>query len=475
MGFLDIFRKKQQIYTSQNMELEYTHQTLNVRFIKKYYIKDDVWLKCEVNCNIAIINAYPSFKVQTKVEGISEFQSFSEEFNQNNISNINLGISFKEIGKMKQVTLFPCNVTIEDSHGQKAIAMLHIDFAQMIHELKTKESISSIPKNIEIAFGRSKTTNNPVIIAKLSPKLAIASFAFNEYKIEFEENIIQKIEKGGHEIAEIELIVLDERKIKQLKKNIIANIFFNTELQIIYYQITIPHHELKKAFLTLKDTSSLTEEDLVLVHVDKKEFASRVIEKKILGPYVMYGSPNRPSVHFTLNHVVRSHGRGSWEDANITYITSYKETIELNKNEIAGGTSVDTFFIGYVKFPRSLIVVERLHGESWETYTSRINEILIEQGFKVMSGGDYNWANMNVQEEEKIMKDITKNSWFTYAPHTYSEFGIPESRLERTKYINEQEDRKNYLKFLKELFPDAFERFKKQLRAWDTFWTKKGL
>ena len=261
--------------------------------------------------------------------------------------------------------------------------------------------------------------------------------------------------------------------MKQKEKVIEGSFIVKTKKGELVRQLKVDVTECNRFAIMnfFKPYKDWDEKDLVAVMVVYKKWWNKVVENKTFGKKTLYGTPRRPTIHFTLNHVVRAHGQGSWNDTDRALVMPFKELVELNKETIFGGTEVDFFFVGYVRLPKSVQIVDRSEGESWESFTGRVNNLILDLGCKVVEGGDYGWGG----KDGKAMKwwlDFRERKGWMGSVHFYSEFMNSEvythNNIKEDEYFAEKFNR-----HFEEVDPELFKRFRKPLLAWAAYWKRK--
>ena len=211
------------------------------------------------------------------------------------------------------------------------------------------------------------------------------------------------------------------------------------------------------------------ETNLVAVTAVYKKNWNKFVDSPLLGPKTLYGSPRKPTIHFTLNHVVKAHGQGSWTDADRVLIMPFKDLVELNQKTLYGGTTVDFFFVGYTKLPKDLIMLDRNEGETWSDFEKRISDLLLDKGFKVMKGGEWAWDEPGILTWWDAFCE--KRKW-NHVAHFYTAFSEVEKmtydHLKEKEYFGDL-----YLKGLQGYEEPIYLKYEKALYAWSSFWKRK--
>ena len=216
------------------------------------------------------------------------------------------------------------------------------------------------------------------------------------------------------------------------------------------------------------------ENNLIAVSAIMQSDYSKFVEKKTFGPRVMYGSPYKPSIHFSLNHIVTSHLYGNWEKTDRVVLIPLKDLLAINKQTTYGGITVDFFFVGYVKLPNTTRIIDRNQGETWEAFVERINFIITYKlGFKVTEGGMWAWGG-SWDVTRWWNKLCEKKGWWA-GPHSSSHLGEIASMRSKPKGSAEQKEFREFqLQELQKHYPELYKEYKKPLNAWKSFWNIKN-
>ncbi|MBT3985161.1 hypothetical protein HOD38_00195 [archaeon] len=280
-------------------------------------------------------------------------------------------------------------------------------------------------------------------------------------------------------ISEIETEILDFQKFLHFSKP-------TCRVQIKHKKTVVnttcnlkeAQDELKRLVIQSKDFREFKEEDLIAVSMTNKEYFEQSCERRrLVRSKFWHASRWKATVHFTLNHVVTAHGAKpeGWRDTNAAILTPFKQ---LKKSNITfyGGHPADIFFVGFVKLPKETEIIYRERGETWEKYVARIEQRINEKGFKVMKGSDNGWG-VNSEDENAWLERIGKD-WQTFVNHMYTPFGrIEKPLLEKDDPDTETAPgfREKFLIALHHHYPIIFIKYKKILKAWDSYWRIKGL
>jgi len=106
----------------------------------------------------------------------------------------------------------------------------------------------------------------------------------------------------------------------------------------------------------------------------------------------MYPSPFRPTIHFSLNHLVESHMYGDWSDTKECYIIPFKDLLNENKENFFGGSTVDVFFVGSIVLPKNATILKRQDNEQEKDFREKIEQEIENKGYLVVPGGIWDWA-----------------------------------------------------------------------------------
>ena len=213
--------------------------------------------------------------------------------------------------------------------------------------------------------------------------------------------------------------------------------------------------------------------DLIAVRADFSKFSKRLVESRLGKPKAIYAPPIRPTIHFTLNHVVESHLFGAWHKCDIVFLIPFNDLIEKSRKSFFGGPTVDIFFVGLVILPKSTEIIRRKKGETFNSFTHRVQERIAELGYKNMPGGQWNW------EDSFKVKDwwdnlSAKNNWKTNA-HEYTKFRNAEEPMHSPRIFathSPTEIRLKIMENLKRLDPVLYVKYEKFLRAWNSYWSR---
>ena len=124
---------------------------------------------------------------------------------------------------------------------------------------------------------------------------------------------------------------------------------------------------------------------------------------------VMYASPFRPTLHFSLDHMFDLGGHkmyGDWSDISEVILIPFKDLIEKSKDTFYGGTTVDSFFVGFMKLPDDYKIIKRHKGETYDELKVRVDKAIKEMGYKVMPSGSWDWGDSSVKAYEGLMEEL---------------------------------------------------------------------
>ena len=126
------------------------------------------------------------------------------------------------------------------------------------------------------------------------------------------------------------------------------------------------------------------------------------------------GAP-RNTVHFTLNHVVTSHGYGNWDATPYIIIAPYKSVVELNQNpaqvsahDTYWSVGVDTGF----RLPQNSFVIK----------TS--NDVLFSIGENVATYKTDNFTDEEIQQIETLMTPYDRGQYEKYKNADFEDYEI---------------------------------------------------
>ncbi|MFH1064390.1 MAG: hypothetical protein V1729_04880 [Candidatus Woesearchaeota archaeon] len=259
----------------------------------------------------------------------------------------------------------------------------------------------------------------------------------------------------------------------------------------------------------LRKSSELFYDDLLLV----RAFEFKYLEKERLTKNkVIYASPRRDTIHFTLNHYVKTHGMGDWEEMDSVLMFPLSRAPAMNEKNFYGGLAVDVFFVGFVRVPADeAVFVKRIVGESFDCFHKRVTDTIYSLGYPVSEGGAHGDALI-----DDVWFRFCKEHGLTVHQHTFTEFGrigrggsVSNVRLEQSpdEYSKAKVALAEFLKNegvsvtditeeslgqavkkigtmrlyqymewldLKIGRPDIYKKYKVCLDAWMSYWTKKN-
>lgn len=143
---------------------------------------------------------------------------------------------------------------------------------------------------------------------------------------------------------------------------------------------------------------------------------------------ILWPSPVRPTIHFSLNHLVKSHLYGNWDDVTKYYIIPFKDLIEKNKQNFIGGLPVDVFFLGPIKLPKNYTIIEKRTGETNEDFKTRVEQEIENKGYLVVLGGQWSWAGSGDYELEQLFNKLGP---YIETAHINTILGVTEEKVDR--------------------------------------------
>lgn len=170
----------------------------------------------------------------------------------------------------------------------------------------------------------------------------------------------------------------------------------------------------------------------------------------------MYPSPFRPTIHFSLNHLVESHIYGNWNDASEVYIIPFKDLLEKNNKNFIGGSTVDIYFAGPIVLPEKYTIVKREANENKEDFKNKVETEIENQNYLVVPGGTWDWGGSFASCELKKLFRTLGN--YIVEPHSNSCFYETDFNTGLiVKYLLENQLKENEIK--KELTKRFREKF----------------
>jgi hypothetical protein len=449
-----------------------------------------------------VIQGKSPFKITTIsindiiVEDIS-LNSNSDTFHTNTISTIRFNLNLDKFKELKQGKSFIA-IKIRDQEFNSAKITFPLDTSPVFSRIKVTELISVTSLNL--SFSRNfSIPNMPYINVAFGENSKITVFGRDKPKITI--SFSPESHLRDHNILSGDLsssmftltntytfpsFSTNITNLEEFSKNKEKTIKVTIEVQTLYGELSLElevdiidlTREVRKQIIDQKDYKQFTESDLVAVHMTQKSFANRFISRPLIGKSILYASPMRPSIHFTLNHIVVPHGAApeGWVETTLAIIIPFEKLKKNNKNTFYGGPTVDVSFIGFVKLPKDTVYVERSDEESWSSFTNRINNTLFEMGYKIMPGGEWNWGD-SLTVGQWLQTFAKQNSWPTTLPHFHTDLGHAERKLTLQDIahlpFNEQSKiwRERYLQELKK-FKKLSDQFGKIFRAWHSYWNK---
>jgi hypothetical protein len=160
----------------------------------------------------------------------------------------------------------------------------------------------------------------------------------------------------------------------------------------------------------------------------------------------------RGTIHFTLNHVVKSHTAGSWEDAGIVMLLPFQETKKINKSIPEEVSIHDTYFFPQsekgVLLPKDMHIVRAVSElPDGQLYDVRGNETV------------YKTENFTPDEIELLVSQMSSTTKYLYEKYINADF--MDYEIEDIVYRLEDRGKKMYesatdkKNFLKGLYTDA--------------------
>ena len=123
----------------------------------------------------------------------------------------------------------------------------------------------------------------------------------------------------------------------------------------------------------------------------------------------------RNTVHFTLNHVVTSHGYGNWDATPYVILAPYKTVVELNKNP-AQVSAHDTYWS--VDPDKGLVLPKG-------TFIVRpSNDVLFSIGENVATYKTDNFTDEEIQQIEALMTPYDKGQYEKYKNADFEDYEI---------------------------------------------------
>ncbi len=255
--------------------------------------------------------------------------------------------------------------------------------------------------------------------------------------------IISSFENKGEDSAHhIKLKVRDTRKLLHQNQELSVTLTVETDhnkAERTYYLKDI--QQIRNSINEQRKPEDLFYDDLILV----RAFNEKYLEKERLTKNkVLYASPMRETIHFSLNHFVLSHGQGSWDDTDTVILIPFNKAYELNKNNLYGGVASDVFFVGFIRVPAAdsvILTKERL--ETKEGFMNRVNTEIKKLGYPVTAGGRL--TDYNVDKDpllDPVWYKFCEEHKLSIGNHTFTEFGPPSSGDAQWLIDNSKRDRK---------------------------------
>ncbi|MEK6917943.1 MAG: hypothetical protein AABW51_03260 [Nanoarchaeota archaeon] len=189
-----------------------------------------------------------------------------------------------------------------------------------------------------------------------------------------------------------------------------------------------------------------------------------------------YASPKRPTIHFSLNHLVQNHNYGKWDHTDSVIITPIKELVENNQDNLYGGSTSDIFLAGYANIPNATILNK--NGESHEKFRERVNEQVEKLGYKVLPGGMWAWGDSWKATDQlvELFKQLKK---YEFGAHSNTIFGQVEDMIFDADETKRNQKQELYLANFKTICSregkqKTLDRFMPYLKEWQRYWSEAG-
>lgn len=153
--------------------------------------------------------------------------------------------------------------------------------------------------------------------------------------------------------------------------------------------------------------------------------------------YIVDVPSERESVHFSLNGEVTSHTLGDWDESKYAIIIPFEK---IDKDNIVGGITVDTYTKGSVQIPQgSYILCPQTEIERIESLTKNLNVVGYEGenvtgyanmflskvlGYKKEKIGEHSWEEGTfgqIGEDGLAVSTIFEGLGWSQNPHSYSD------------------------------------------------------
>lgn len=186
----------------------------------------------------------------------------------------------------------------------------------------------------------------------------------------------------------------------------------------------------------------------------------------------------RNTVHFSLNHVVESHGFGNWDNKSFAILAPLKKFIENCKENIVGGVVQDFFMKNSVKLPEGTIIIRKSSQipegklkvinaevldefkgtkgikivETSQSIKDTATTLVKKMGFSTLTNPskrkmEYGKHLEYLNDENKAWAKFTKEHGFKYCYHGYSPIGRAESLINCLNVVARNSD--SWIKHLK--------------------------
>jgi len=155
--------------------------------------------------------------------------------------------------------------------------------------------------------------------------------------------------------------------------------------------------------------------------------AVRAIYNSNKGDNKLYASPFRPTIHFSLNHMIKINKRyGDWDDANAVILIPFKQLINDNKENFFGGTAIDVFCIGYATL--SCYEVVKRNKENSKEFRRKVEDKIREMGYAVLPRGNWAWNDSGkaIKQFEDLLRKLGD---YSSAPHCDTLFSSVEKKV----------------------------------------------
>lgn len=187
-------------------------------------------------------------------------------------------------------------------------------------------------RNLRLAFFRGQVTDATLDFtdAIIAGKIVDAQGDIRTDK-NFEGEVLIIRALSGDQEAELELKKRQQTLLKLDSQQ------YEEEVQRLKAEIPELERQLPQG------EKRMEPQDLALIRVVPEEPTRQDGRLVIQTVFDRSGFIPRPTLHFTLNHVVGAHSGGDWTGTQVAIISPYDKAVELNGNPISLNTS-DTFF-----------------------------------------------------------------------------------------------------------------------------------